>query len=189
MIAIEDTVTHSHGPEGAHSHGDTAFTTWLDPNMARAQAETVLDALVARLPSAEAEMRAGFEALADDLDDLDRRLEQAALRLLNVPVLFSHPVYQYMIRAYSLNAESVHWEPDEMPPEADWQALATLHTTHPASLMVWEDEPLPVIRDRLEGMGIESAVWRPVGNKPNQGDYLAAMRDNIENLEVATAAK
>ena len=27
-IIIEGAVVHSHGPEGEHSHGETAFTTW-----------------------------------------------------------------------------------------------------------------------------------------------------------------
>jgi len=30
IIVIEDGQTHSHGPEGEHSHNVTASVTWLD---------------------------------------------------------------------------------------------------------------------------------------------------------------
>jgi zinc transport system substrate-binding protein len=34
LIEIDGSVTHTHGPGGAHAHGDLAFTTWLDPQLA-----------------------------------------------------------------------------------------------------------------------------------------------------------
>ena len=37
-IEIEALTTHSHGPEGEHAHGGTAFTTWLDMRLALCQA-------------------------------------------------------------------------------------------------------------------------------------------------------
>ena len=40
-IALEDAGTHSHGPEGEHAHGGTAFTTWLDPTLAVKQADAI----------------------------------------------------------------------------------------------------------------------------------------------------
>jgi len=38
LIAIDSTVTHSHGTEGEHEHTGTAFTTWLDPSLLIEQA-------------------------------------------------------------------------------------------------------------------------------------------------------
>jgi zinc transport system substrate-binding protein len=46
LIPVQSTVTHTHGPSGDHSHGDTAFTTWLDPGIAIEQARAVLNAVV-----------------------------------------------------------------------------------------------------------------------------------------------
>ena len=53
LIPLEDSVQHQHGPEGEHSHEGTAFTTWLDPQLAIAQAEVVTSALVELVPSDE----------------------------------------------------------------------------------------------------------------------------------------
>ncbi|MGI9342969.1 MAG: hypothetical protein ACR2QV_08960 [Gammaproteobacteria bacterium] len=33
-VAVDDAVTHPHGPDGEHEHCDLAFTTWLDPELA-----------------------------------------------------------------------------------------------------------------------------------------------------------
>ncbi len=34
LVVLEKAPTHGHGPEGMHSHQETAFTTWLDPSLA-----------------------------------------------------------------------------------------------------------------------------------------------------------
>src|SRR5688500_16004167 len=49
-IEIKDTVTHSHGPGGEHSHTGTAFTTWLDMRQAVQQAQAITAALSQLLP-------------------------------------------------------------------------------------------------------------------------------------------
>ena len=50
FIYEEGTVQHSHGPEGEHSHGELAFTIWLDFKLAIQQAESIKNALVGILP-------------------------------------------------------------------------------------------------------------------------------------------
>jgi zinc transport system substrate-binding protein len=78
----------------------------------------------------------------------------------------------------------MHWEPEEMPPDAEWAKLADLLKAHAADWMIWEDEPSPEISARLlKGHGVGSAVFRPCGNRPEKGDYLSVMRENLENLE------
>ena len=38
LLPIENETVHQHGPAGKHSHQGTAFTTWLDPQLATEQA-------------------------------------------------------------------------------------------------------------------------------------------------------
>lgn len=40
-IPLKDVATHSHGPEGEHVHTGLAFTTWLNFQMAIAQADAI----------------------------------------------------------------------------------------------------------------------------------------------------
>jgi len=68
-----------------------------------------------------------------------------------------------------------------MPSESEWQALAELRDGHPATWMLWEAEPTPEIRARLQRFGVQSVVFDPCGNRPETGDFLSMMRDNLEN--------
>ena len=182
LIPVEGDVTHSHGPTGEHSHGGTAFTTWLDMNLAIAQARAVADALVRLRPDDEQGLRARQAELEADLVELDRELQALAARIGDRPLLFSHPVYQYLVRRYSLNGRAVHWEPDEPPSAEQWRELKSILAGHDAKWMVWEGEPDAGTVSRLRELGIESLVFRPCGNRPRMGDFLSVMRQNVQAL-------
>lgn len=183
FITVEGAATHSHGPEGEHTHGETAFTTWLDPLLAIEQARAIRDAFVAARREREADFDTNFAALQSDLEALDARLVSLTRNAGDAPLLASHPVYQYFARRYGLNLESVHFEPDEMPDEAAWRALEQLVASHPARWMIWEGQPSDDIVDRLMSMGIGSVVYAPLGNRPAEGDFLAVMLQNVVNLQ------
>jgi zinc transport system substrate-binding protein len=175
----EETVRHQHGPDGEHSHGARAGTSWLDPTLATAEAEAIADALAERRPEEGAAFRSNLAALTEDLDALDRAQLRAAERLGRAPIFFSHPVYAYLQARYGLNGRSVSWEPDAPPSDADWRSLSTLLEEHPAELMLWEAEPLPETAARLAALGIESRVFAPCVNRPSDGqDWLAVMQAN-----------
>jgi zinc transport system substrate-binding protein len=184
-IPLEEGIVHTHGLEGEHSHKGWAFTTWLDPTLAIEQAKAVRDAVSEARPEAAAEFAVAFERLEADLSVLDARLGEIAAEIGARPILFSHPVYQYLDQRLGSNGRSVHWEPGEMPQEAMWQELSTLVQSHPAALMLWEGQPLEEVRSRLAGMGIESVVYDPCGNRPEDGDFESVMQQNLENLQVA----
>jgi zinc transport system substrate-binding protein len=178
-LGIEDAVTHTHGPTGAHEHGDLAFTTWLDLTLAVEQARVVRDAFAGRWPAHRAAFETGFASLERDLLALDASLGEIAPK---DPLLASHPVYQYWARRYGANLKSVHFEPDEMPDAKGWSELAALLRDHPAKWMLWEGEPLAKTATRLEEMGVRVVVFDPCGNAPAQGDFLTVMRRNLANL-------
>ena len=189
LIALVDVVVHQHGPQGEHSQQRTAFTTWLDPQLAIAQAQAVASELIDLAPRGETAFRDNLATLLQELTALDLRLAQAFERLGSRPVLFSHPVYQYLERRYGINGESVHWEPHEEPTTSAWIALQQILSTHPATIMIWEDQPLPSTAERLSNSGIEIISFHTVVNRPDEGDYFSIMRDNLERLAIATASE
>jgi zinc transport system substrate-binding protein len=182
-IETEGSQTHSHGREGDHSHAGTAFTTWLDFRQAVEQARAVRDALSRRMPARSDSFATNFLDLERDLLDLDARLTAIVARDPERPLIASHPVYQYLARRYSLNLESLMWEPDVMAPETEWQALAELRERHPAGWMVWEGEPSAGNRERLQQLGVQSTVFEPCANRPQAGDFLSVMSNNVANLQ------
>jgi len=182
-IDTEGSQTHSHGREGDHSHAGTAFTTWLDFHQAVEQARAVRDALSRLAPERGDIFADNFLDLERDLLDLDTRLAAIVAREPDKPLIASHPVYQYLVRRYSLNLESVMWEPDAMPSETEWQALTELREGHPAVWMFWEDEPSAENRQRLLQLGVQSVVFDPCANRPQTSDFMSVMSNNIANLK------
>ena len=185
FIPLKDQVTHSHGLAGKHEHGDVAFTTWLDPQQAIAQAEAIRDALIRLRPGSIADFNQRFDTLAAELKDLDNQLAAVVKAGVSQPLVFSHPVYQYFIRRYSLNGQEVHWEPEESPTPEQWAELKRLIADHPAQGMIWEGTPNPFTVDELKKSGLDSLTFDPCGNVADSGDYLSVMRENALNLKKA----
>jgi len=183
LLPLKGVVTHSHGPEGEHEHEGYAFTTWLDAELATLQAQTIAAAIAIKRPEQESEIQRRMEALRGDLLDIDSQLQVAAEALGEKPLMFSHPVYQYLINRYGLNGVEVHWEPDQTPDDHAWGHLEEVLQSHPARWMVWEGEPLETTVGALAEREIGSIVFDPCGNRPEEGDYLSVMAANSVALE------
>jgi zinc transport system substrate-binding protein len=188
-IALADDVSHGHGPQGAQNHTGTAHTTWLDPSLAKEQARAIGSALSSLRPAARADFETELRSLEADLDELDRALARALAPYSASPVLFSHPVYQYLARRYSLTGRSLHWEPAEMPDERAWNQFERSLPEPRPRVLFFEGEPHAQAAVRLSAMGIRIIVFEPVGNRPAQGDWLSAMRSNVARLAPPSAVK
>lgn len=68
--------THSHGPEGEHSHRGVEPRIQLDPGLVADQAEQVADALIDAFPRRRADIEARLDPLLDALDGLDAALAE-----------------------------------------------------------------------------------------------------------------
>jgi zinc transport system substrate-binding protein len=181
---IEEGVTHSHGPGGEHEHLGYAFTTWLDFTLAIEQARAVKQAFSDLLPDHKADFEAQFNQMEKQLSLLDSDIKNTVSSASHIMVIFSHPVYQYLVNRYGINGKSLHWEPDKMPDKEMWNELRVILKTHPANWMLWEDQPLPEIVKKLKTMNIESVVFNPCGNIPESGDFLSVMQKNVDELKL-----
>jgi len=173
---------HQHGPEGSHSHGGTAFTTWIDFSQAIKQAQATADSLAKANIIAPEQRDKNLAALVGDLKAVDSELRELTSKKPKLKLVASHPIYQYLARGYNLDIHAMHWEPEAYPDEEQWQALEKNLAQHPAKTMLWEGEPVEKSVQRLEKMGVASVVFDPCANRPDTGDFLAVMKQNIENL-------
>jgi zinc transport system substrate-binding protein len=180
-IVVEEAVTHSHGPTGDHAHTGTAFTTWIDLGQAAEQARAVADAFGRAWPEHKDTFDANFRSLESELMALDTELE-SIVGGDDRPMAASHPVYQYFARRYRVDVYAVMWEPEEVPTEKQWAELKKVLEKHPAKWMIWEGEPNPDSVERLGAMGVESVVFDPCGNRPDEGNFLTVMRQNVDRL-------
>lgn len=183
LIAIESNVTHSHGPKGDHSHGGTAFTTWLDFSQAAHQAEAIYTAFSRKRSQYQAEFEKNLQVLKEDLMKLDSRLKNVGDRMAGVPLLGSHPIYQYMARRYNLNLTMVMWEPDVQPDDTQWKDVKHILQDHPAAWMIWEGQPLAGSVEKLSELDVKSLVISPCFSRPPEGDFISVMEQNVSNME------
>ena len=182
LLPVENATLHQHGPQGEHSHKGTAFTTWLDPQIAIEQARAIAQGLSALVPAQAEAFKTRLAILEERLNELDRSFEQGFSNMKDQPLVFSHPVYQYLQKRYGLNARSVHWEPDTEPGVKQWLDFQNLLREHRARLMFWEATPLPSVLERLQQQGIRSIVFDPAANRPVTGDYFVVMNANLARL-------
>jgi zinc transport system substrate-binding protein len=186
-IEVPDAVTHSHGPEGEHTHAVLASETWLDPKLAIAQARIVKDELEKLVPDSAGSINANCDALIADLQSLDEEFKSTFAQSCGLWTA-SHPAFSYIGRRYSLELEIVHWTPNEFPSEHQWDRFEKLVAESTTSWMLWEDDPIQETVDRLRTLGVRIAVFSPAENRPDKGDYLTVMRRNLGELQAALSA-
>jgi len=182
LIGTERDINHSHGLKGEHIHSGTAFTTWLDFSQATQQAKSIFLALSQRYPQYNQDFQVNYDQLEEDLLTLDQELSTITNRKVNVPIMASHPVYQYLQKRYNLNIKSVFWEPDVPPNKEEWVAFQKLLESFPAEWMIWEIRPNHEIAEELLKNSIQSVEVNPCANVPVEGDFMSVMRSNVRNI-------
>ena len=187
-ILTKEVMTHSHGAAGEHAHEALAFTIWLDFELAARQAEAIAAGMGRKRPELRKTFQSNFEVLAKDLKSLDRDIQIIVSKKPLTPLIASHPVYDYLAKRYGLNITSVHWEPDQVPSASQLREFKEILKWHPAKWMIWEGPPVQASVDQLKAFGVDSLVFDPCGNSPDQGDFMTVMRANVENLQKAFSA-
>jgi zinc transport system substrate-binding protein len=182
-IETAEIPTHSHGSEGEHAHESLAFTTWIDFSFAAKQAKAIAEALSRKRTDLRQIFQKNYAALEKDLIALDKTIKEVVSNNHARPLVVSHPVYDYFARRYGLNIKSVHWEPDDLLTNEQMMGLKSILKEYPAKWMIWEGNPMKQSVERLKAIGIDSLVFDPCGNTPDQGDFLSVMRQNVENLK------
>lgn len=180
-----ETVTHSHGDGGEHSHTATANYTWLDFSLAAEQAATLSEAMIRQMPDDAADIAENRDGLIADLAALDARAAAIGEGADGVKVITSHPRYQYFGAAYSLDTAALDWDANTEPTQDQWVELEALISSTGASLFVWEAQPTDASRERIALLGIEDVIFPPLANRTTDLGFLDQMTKSLDDLETA----
>ncbi len=179
-----DTVTHSHGDGGEHSHASTATHLWLNFDLATAQAEAVFSALNRELESDLPD--SNLDELKADLTELNQ-LAEALPR--GHEIITSHPRYQYLADRYGLSIRSVNWEAGATPTEENWAELDALLDDQAAKVFIWEAEPATAGDQGIQNRNLNSVVFAPGDRAGTDSDFIELMRQNLAALQAALEAE
>jgi len=180
-----DAITHSHGDGGEHSHAGTASHTWLEPALATLQAEALAAAFAARTLAPADEVYARFDALRADLERLDETARAALQAARGVPMVATHPRYQYLARAFGLTIVSLEWDAGAMPGEADLADLEALVAESGARVLIWEAEPPAEARAAVAALGLRDVVFPTLATSPTSGDFTENFAASVAALAAA----
>ena len=183
LLPLGEKFTHSHGEGGEHTHEGTASITWLDLELAIAQAEKVKNAFQELLPGKSEEFQENFQDLKQSLTDLDSNYDKLEVDPEKFQLIYSHPVYQYLQNAYSLKGESLHWEPGDAWNKDKKHEIEHLAKKGKKTYLIWEDEPNKEAKKALEEMGVHSIVVNPVFGMPENLDFQEVIFKNLQNLQ------
>lgn len=188
FIATES-ITHSHGGGGEHSHEGVASYTWLDLSLATAQAEAIADAIKMRgLADAEA-VDERVAALVEELKALDASSRETLANTNDTVFIATHPRYQYFARAYGLTILSLEWDAGAMPSEDELAELETLTNESGATVLIWEAAPPAPAREAVASLGLKDLVFVPLAAAPvSSQPFPDLFSDAVNALAVAAKA-
>ncbi|MCY4180155.1 MAG: metal ABC transporter substrate-binding protein [Litoreibacter sp.] len=181
---VTESITHSHGDGGEHSHDGLASYLWLDPLLAIAQAEAISSSIKRRGLAPAVEIDERFQALKADLEALDNRARES-LSDKPVSVIVTHPRYQYFARRYGITVKSLEWEAGTAPTPEEGKELVALSEASGAKILVWEAAPPQAALDLAESFRLKSAVFPPLARRPESGDFLESYNAFLDDFVAA----
>jgi len=189
-IEFDEGVTHSHGPEGAHTHKGIDGHTWLDPILAKEQAMAILTGLNRLLPDDVGVLRERWNLLAADLDKLHQEMVALGKPAEGEALVASHPAYNYLARRLGWTVVNLDFDPEEMPSDDAFAEAKHLleHRGFRYRAMLWEGAPTPEIAAATEQrLGVKSIEFSPCemlspDDRHKGVDYLSVMRANLARL-------
>ncbi len=111
---------HEHGDHDDHKkhhhHGEFDPHVWMDPVLAKTQAQNILNALKEKYPADAAKFDENFAKFAKELDELDAYAKEKLGALNGGKFLIYHPALGYFAHRYNLEELSVEIEGKEPKP-------------------------------------------------------------------------
>lgn len=185
QFIITESITHSHGDGGEHSHEGLASYIWLDPTLAVAQAEAVAAAITARNLAPEDDVAVRLDALRADFAAMDAETQKLLGNLQDVTIIATHPRYEYLARRYGLTVRSVEWDAGAIPSEAEVADLQALVDETKAEILLWEAAPADGAFQITADIGLRNIVFAPLAHSVEGRTYIEAFTTAVSEMAKA----
>ncbi|WP_231584189.1 metal ABC transporter solute-binding protein, Zn/Mn family [Domibacillus indicus] len=191
---------HSHEEEHAdeaghgdgHNHSGTDPHIWIDPLLAEQMAAVVKEELIKLNPDEEALYDENYNALAAELEQLDKNFHAAVDGAAKKEILVSHAAYGYWEKSYGIEQLSIAGlSPTDEPSQKELKELADTAEAHNIRYVIFEQNVTPKIAEVLQKeIGAESLRLHNLAVLTEEDieakkDYMSIMKQNIETLKTA----
>jgi zinc transport system substrate-binding protein len=176
----------SHGEED-HDHEGEDPHVWLDPARLTTIASSLADALAERSPEQADGFRDRADALAADLQSLDEEYRAGLASCERQDVVVSHDAFGYLTDRYGLRQLAVSGlSPEAEPSPRRLAEVAATARERGVTTIFFEELVSPRVAESLaREVGATAEVLSPLEGGPQEGDYLTAMRANLDALRTA----
>ncbi|MEV0585906.1 metal ABC transporter substrate-binding protein [Nonomuraea sp. NPDC050310] len=176
-----------HSEEPGHDH-EVSYDPhlWLDPS----RLATVATALGERLAKADPAHAEGYRqraaTTAGELTALDGELAKGLATCSSKTLVTSHEAFGYLADRYHLKQVGIVLDPESEPSPTRIAEVAKLAKQEKVTTIFTEALVSPKVAEVLAGeVGAKTAVLDPLESQPSGGDYLSAMRTNLQTLRTA----
>ena len=178
------------GEEEGEEHGDEGGQdphVWLDPVRLGTIAGAVADELAALDPDRADAFQERAAALQAELGELDEELRTGLSSCAWQEIVTSHDAIGYLAGAYGLEQVSLAGlSPDDEASPGRLAEVATYAQENGVTTIFFEETASPRVAESLaREVGAEAVVLSPLEGAPETGDYLSAMRTNLQALQTA----
>jgi zinc transport system substrate-binding protein len=183
----EEHAEEEHAEEEAGHDHEVSYDPhlWLDPS----RFATVATKLGERLATADPAHAQGYKdraaKAAASLTTLDQEFSKGLATCSTKTMITAHEAFGYLADRYRLKQVGITLDPETEPSPARIAEVAKLAKAEKVTTVFTEVLVSPKVAEVLAGeAGAKTAVLDPLESKP-AGDYLSAMRDNLQTLRTS----
>jgi zinc transport system substrate-binding protein len=171
--------------DGADRPGDPHV--WLDPVLMIAIAQQFTDQLAEADPRNARFYRTNLENLTARLNELDDDFQQGLSRCARREIVTSHSAFGYLADRYNLEQIGIAGiEPNQEPSARRLNEVSELVRDRGVTTIFFEALLPEDLAETVAGeTGAQTAMLDPLESPPASGDYLSAMRGNLQALRAA----
>jgi zinc transport system substrate-binding protein len=172
---------------GVEKDEETDPHLWLDPTIMATIADQIAGRLGALDPGDAPEYEAHAETLRNQLVELDQEYSDVLSECRSNDFVTSHAAFGYLAARYGLRQVSIAGiDPEGEPSAGRLAEVARYVDEHGITTIFFEElAPADLAETLARETGVEAQVLSPLETPPENGDYLDAMRTNLDKLSEA----
>lgn len=169
---------HGHDPDAADPH------VWLDPERMQAIVVSVSERLSELDPANSAVYERNAAAVAASLTELDEDMQQGLADCATRDLVVGHEAFGYLAARYDLNEVGIAGlDPEAEPSPQRLAEVVRFARDHDVRTIFFERTASPGVAETVaREVGAATAVLDPLETGPETGDFIDAMRANLESL-------
>ncbi len=172
------------GVDEADDHGGTDPHVWLDPVLMQQMATTVADTLAQQDPDNAQSYQDNAAQLDEELAALNTEWQDGTESCEVTTLVVSHEAFGYLANQYGFEQRGISGlSPETEPSAAAIADLAQFVRDNGVTTVYTETLVDPAVAETVAAeAGVQTAVLDPLEGPPADGDYLDAMRANLQTV-------